>query len=87
MYILWSILSKKFHINVLIGIILSCSLAGLFFRPLEPTLVTTEDDEEGDEKRELNENQIPLMGSKGKVMEMTKSSSFACMPENGRFVK
>lgn len=46
-------------------------------------MVTTDDDE--DEKRELNDNQIPLMGSKGKDMEMTKSSSFACMPENGRY--
>jgi hypothetical protein len=55
----------------------------LFFRPLELTEVTTDDEE--DEKRELNDNQIPLMGSKGKDMEMTKSSSFACMPENGRY--
>jgi glutaredoxin 2 len=65
---------------------LSCALVGLFFRPLEPTLVETDDDEE--EKRELNDNQIPLMTKNGssKALEMTKSSSFASIPENGRFV-
>jgi hypothetical protein len=59
-----------------------CALAGIFFRPLEPTLVM--EDEEEEVKKELNDNQLPLMihYKNGGHHEIKKAASFASIPEN-----
>ncbi|CAB3367154.1 Hypothetical predicted protein [Cloeon dipterum] len=70
----------KVALLVQAGIVLSCAVVGLLFRPLEPTLVETSDDD-----GELNETQIPLMEKRiSKDLEMPRSASFASIPENSR---
>lgn len=60
---------------------MSCGLAGILFRPLEPTLV--EEEEEEEEKKEMNANQLPLLTKqKNGGHEIKKAASFASIPEN-----